>query len=408
MGLNVSEIKNKVAIVGVGHSKIGRRQNRPLGLLAIDAACAAACDAGLDVHDIDGVGTFPAFPAATEGVDRAEGIGTVTTSWLITHLGLDDVRWWAETQSGNVSTVIEQAVMALALGRCTYALVFRALHMPREGSYQRTHSDAGAAGKLAYTVPYGINPGSLTAFALTYTRYMKLYGARREHMAAVAIAQRNGANRNPKAYFHDVPLSFDDYMNGRMIADPMSLYDCDIPVDGAAAIVLTTARRARELPNRLAYVTGLGQSSFLKRVPLAFDGMGPGLFEEARRTTSSIGRAIWRDCGLRPDDVDAAMLYDGYAPDIYFWLEGLGFCGIGEAYEFVQGGRIEIGGDLPINTFGGNLSEGRLHGIGHWVEAVLQIQGRAGDRQIAKAENIIVATGLIGHGSGAMLSSSPL
>jgi acetyl-CoA acetyltransferase len=127
-----------------------------------------------------------------------------------------------------------------------------------------------------------------------------------------------------------------------------------------------------------------------------------------QHTAETIGHGIWRSSGLRPGEVDAAMLYDGYSPDIYFWLEGLGFCKAGEAFEFIQGGRIEIDGELPINTFGGNLGEGRLHGMGHWVEATLQIQGRAEQRQIAKARNIIVATGLIGHGSGAMLSKAPL
>ncbi len=112
---------------------------------------------------------------------------------------------------------------------------------------------------------------------------------------------------------------------------------------------------------------------------------------------------------MRPEEVNAAMLYDGWAPDVYFWLEGLGFCGRGEAWQFIQDGRIDIdGGDFPINTFGGNLSEGRLHGMGgHWIEATLQIQGRAGQRQIRTAENILVATGLTFHGSGAMLSRNP-
>jgi acetyl-CoA acetyltransferase len=101
------------------------------------------------------------------------------------------------------------------------------------------------------------------------------------------------------------------------------------------------------------------------------------------------------------------MLYDGFSPDIYFWLEGLGFCAEGEAFEFVQDGRIEIGGEFPVNTFGGNLSEGRLHGIGHWIEAALQVQGRAGERQIPRAEHVAVATGMLNAGSGAIVSRSP-
>jgi acetyl-CoA acetyltransferase len=404
----MADFKNQAAIVGVGHSKIGRRQERPLGLLAIDAAVAAVEDAGLKLSDIDGAATFPMFPGGNAGSDRGDGVSVVTTAWMINHLGLENITWWAETQTGNVSTAIEQAVMALTLDRCKYALVWRALHMPREGSYQQTHAATDAPGDSAYTIPYGF-ASAPQAFALTYMRYMKLYGATREHLGTLAVAQRNGANRNPKAIFHDVPLTLDDYMNARMIADPMCLFDCDIPVDGAAAIVLTRADRARDLPHPPVYVTGLGQSSYLKgAAPVSLGGIGPGLFEEVRHTASTIGRGIWETSGLMPDEVDAAMLYDGFAPDVYFWLEGLGFCGEGEAHEWIQGGRIEIDGEFPVNTFGGNLSEGRLHGMGHWVEATLQVQGRAGQRQIGKADNIIVATGLLNHGSGAMLSRAPL
>jgi acetyl-CoA acetyltransferase len=143
-----------------------------------------------------------------------------------------------------------------------------------------------------------------------------------------------------------------------------------------------------------------------RRPPVSTGTLGPDLFDECRHTALTIGRSLWDTSGLLPGDMDGAMLYDGFAPDIYFWLEGLGFCKEGEAFDFIQDGRIELGGQLPVNTFGGNLSEGRLHGIGHWIEGALQIQGRAGERQIRDAENIVVATGLLGHGSGAVLSRS--
>jgi acetyl-CoA acetyltransferase len=395
---------NQVAIVGVGHSQVGRRLSRPLGLLAIDASLAAVEDAGLELSQIDGAATFPMFPGGNEGPERGDGVTFVSTGWMVSSLGLEDVRWWSETQAGNISTAIEQAAMALALGRCEYALVWRALHMPRAGGYQRAHASDEAAGDLAYSVPYGLGSAPMS-FALTYMRYMKLYGARREHLGALAVASRRGANLNPHAYFRDVSLSMDEYMSARMISDPMCLYDCDIPVDGAGALVLTTADRAKDLPNPPAYVTGLGQAGFLKGTPpISVGGMGASLFEENRHTAKTIGRGIWESSGLAPKDIDAAMLYDGFAPDVYFWLEGLGFCDEGEAFEFIQDGRIEIDGSFPINTFGGNLSEGRLHGVGHWIEAALQVQGRAGKRQIAKTDNIVVATGLLNHGSGAVLS----
>jgi acetyl-CoA acetyltransferase len=401
--------RRQVAIVGVGHSEIGRRLDRPLGLLAIDASLAAIEDAGLTVADIDGAATFPQYPGGNKAIGRGEGDGrtVVSTSWMIKSLGLSNIAWWAESQAGNISTVIELATMAIAVGRCDYAVIWRALHMPRDSGYQQLHSNRQVEGDSAYSIPYGLS-GAPMSFALTYMRYQKLYGARREHMAALALASRNGANLNPYAYFRDATLTYDDYMESRMIADPLCLYDCDIPVDGAAAIVLAQADRARDLRHAPAYFTGLGQSAYLKGLaPIGIGELGPSLFEEARHTASTIGRSVWSTSGLKPSEVDAAMLYDGFAPDIYFWLEGLGFCEEGEAYEFIQDGRIEIGGELPVNTFGGNLSEGRLHGIGHWVEAALQIQGRAGQRQVPGAENVVVATGLLGHGSGAVLSRAP-
>jgi acetyl-CoA acetyltransferase len=395
-----------VAIVGVGHSAIGRRLQRPLGLLALDAALAAVADAGLDPRDIDGAATFPLYPGGGDAVG-GDGRSHVSLSWMIRSLGLGNVRWWAESLSGNISTAIEQAVMALAHHRCDHALVWRALHMPRTGGYQTSHAAGSARGGLAYSLPYGLS-GAPMSFALTYMRYLKLYGARREHMGALAVASRKGANLNPRAYFRDVPLTMDEYLASRMIADPLCLLDCDIPVDGAGALVLARADRARDLANPPAYVTGLGQAGYLGGSAAGSIGaLGPELFDECRHTARTVGDSIWRTSGLRPEEVDGAMLYDGFAPDIYFWLEGLGFCDEGEAFEFIQDGRIEIGGRLPVNTFGGNLSEGRLHGIGHWIEGALQIQGRAGPRQIPAAQNVLVATGLLGHGSGAMLSRSP-
>lgn len=399
--------RDGVAIVGVGRSEIGRRLDRPLGLLALDAVTAAAEDAGLPLSELDGAATYPKYPVGGASQVR-DGETHVSVSWMVANLGLRKVRWWAETQEGNVSTAIEQAAMALAHARCDYAVVWRALHMPKRGSYQQSAVATEPRGDFAYTAPYGLG-GAPMHFAFAYMRYLKVYGARREHMAALVLAARRGANLNPHAHFRDTPLTFDQYMNARMIADPLCLFDCDIPVDGAGAVILARADRAADLRQPPAFVTGLGQSGFPVGAPASSIRAvgGPGEFEEARTTARTIGESLWKTSGLTPSEVQGAMLYDGFAPDVYFWLEGLGFCKEGEAYEFIQDGRIEIGGQLPVNTFGGNLSEGRLHGIGHWIEGVLQVQGRADARQIAGVENIVVATGLLNKGSGAVLSRSP-
>jgi acetyl-CoA acetyltransferase len=398
------DAEHQVAIVGVGHSAIGRRLDRPAGPLALDAVIAALDDAGLTPADVDGAATHPLFTGGNEGSERGDGRTTVSVRWMVNALNLGGLRWWSDCQGGNVSTVIEQAAMAIAHGRCDHAIVWRSMSMPKTGSYQRTQSSDTVRGDAVYSRPYGLS-GPIMSFALAYMRYLRSYGARREDTAAIAVAFRNGANRNPVAHFRDEPLTVDDYLAARMISDPMCLFDCDIPVDGAGAIVLARADRARDLRHPPAYVRGLGQSGFLTPTPFASIGtMGPYLYDEMRHTTETIGRGIWRTSGMRPADVDAAMLYDGFAPDVYFWLEGLGFCGEGEAHQFVQDGRIEIDGAFPVNTFGGSLSEGRLHGIGHWIEATRQVQGRAGERQVAKADNVLVATGMLANGSGAILS----
>jgi acetyl-CoA acetyltransferase len=405
------DAKNKVAIVGVGQSAFGRKLDRPTGALAVDAALAAIEDAGLTVRDIDGISTFP--ESTGPGVGPEPGISAAPLDWMVQGLGIEQVDWWANG-GGNISTAIGYAIHALASHSCNYVLVWRAMYQPRSGAFgsgSRSASPGGApkpaprvSGPAAYAAPYGIADAP-TYFAPSYMRYMKLYGAKREHMAAYAVTMRANANKNPQATFYDVPMTFDDYMNARMIADPLCLFDCDMPIDGAGALVLTRAELAKDLKQPPAYVTAFGSGSWDWRVRPPEEYM--------HSTADNVGRTLWASTDMKPSDMDGAMFYDGFSPDIYWWLEGLQFCERGTAYEWIQDGRIAIGGELPINTFGGQVSEGRLHGIGHWIEGTRQIQGRADDkpgdgaRQIPNAQNIVVATGMTGHGAGVILSKEP-
>jgi acetyl-CoA acetyltransferase len=389
--------RSKVAIVGVGHSQMGRRLERPLGLLAVDACRAAIADAGLDLASLDGVGTFPDLPAAGHG-PAVDGEDIVTTAWMIRNLGLTNLSYWNQAGAGNIATSIGEAVHAISSGYAKVVLLFRALHLPRSGSYSQFTGNRALGGD-AYVAPYGASHSPLL-FALNYyKRYQLLFGARRQDMAAYVLAARRGANANEHAYFYDKTLTFDEYMESRTIAEPLCLYDCDIPLDGAGAILLAASDVAAELGRPAAYIVGYGQGGKnYKLSPL----------NQMWANAARIGDGLWTSSKLRPADVTAAMLYDGYAPDIYFWLEGLGFCDRGEAWKWIQGGRIERDGALPINTFGGNLSEGRIHGIGHWIEGALQVQGRAGARQVIDASRVLVATGMIGPGAGVILSPDPV
>jgi len=205
--------------------------------------------------------------------------------------------------------------------------------------------------------------------ALRLRRYFHDYGATRAELYHVAKTLRDHAQLNPHAYWRGTPLTADDYLGARQIFEPMSLYDCDLPLTGAGAIVLTTAERAVHLRHKPAYITA---------------------FATAQEGLST----VWRKAGIAPRDVQCAQLYDGYLPAIWYWLEELGFCGRGEAHAFALDGNIALGGALPVTTFGGSQGEGRTNGIGHMREGALQVMGRAGERQVPNLTHCAVAIGI--------------
>ena len=404
------DANGEVAIVGVGRSKIGRKQDRSIGALAVESCLRAVEDAGLTMQDIDGLSTYP--DGAGPGVGPEPGVSAAGLQWMVQGLGIEQVNWWA-AGGGNISTAIGYAAQALATNCCNYVLVWRAMYQPRADAFGSGTRNAArdavreaprVSGRAAFAAPIGMGDAP-TGFAPAYMRYMKTYGAKREHMAAYALSCRANANKNPVAVFYDQPMTFDDYMNCRMIADPLCLFDCDMPVDGAAALVLARTDRARDLKQPPAYLTAFGSGGWDWRL------RPPE--EWYQSTATNLGRTLWASTDLKQKDIDAIQLYDGFSPDIYWWLEGLGFCPEGTAFEWIQDGRITLEGELPVNTFGGQVSEGRLHGIGHWVEGVKQVQHRADDepgdgaRQIKDAKHVLVATGMLGHGVGVILSTEP-
>jgi acetyl-CoA acetyltransferase len=231
---------------------------------------------------------------------------------------------------------------------------------------------------------------------------MHRYGATREALAALALNSRRNANLNTRAFFFKDPMTHDDYFGSRWIAEPLCLYDCDVPIDGCVAMILTIADRARDLKNPPAYIAGYGQNTAPR--PTLFHYA----FDDFMECGGSLAGKLWASAGLGPHDMDAAQLYDGFNPSTLYWLEAAGFCGRGEGGSFVQNGRITLTGELPVNTFGGSLSEGRMHGMGHIAEAVRQVTGRADQRQIPDAE---VACAIDGspmlRGSGIVVTRSP-
>jgi acetyl-CoA acetyltransferase len=388
--------KGKVAVAGIGFSELSRHSDEPLGKLAFDAANAALGDAGLRPEQVDGLATYNMGAITRDGVDG------VSVDYFLKHYPHSQkLRWYAQLDQGMVASAVLEGVNAIIAGMADYVLVWRAMHRPQDRPYTQVTAHT-AAGDSQFSLPYG-QAAVYQWHAMAYQRYLHLAGASRDAMAALAVTQRRNANLNPRAYFRDTPLSVDDYLNSRFIAEPLCLFDCDIPIEGCAAFVLTSADRARDLRNPPAYIAAVAQNtSSGRRAPISY------ILDDYMVCGASIADQLWADSGLGPQDMQAAQLYDGFSPSTYYWLEAAGFCPQGEAHAFIQDGRIALDGELPVNTFGGSLSEGRLHGMGHLAEAALQVTGRAGERQIADADAVCAIDGSpLLRGSGVVFTRNP-
>jgi acetyl-CoA acetyltransferase len=358
---------------GVGFSKATRTADVPLAAHALHAVKEAVADSGLELSDIDGLTTYPELPAT--GHAEVDGISIVSVNCMMAMLKLPNLSWHIQAGSVNIGGAFQQAVNALLAGVCNYAVVWRAMHNPK-GTYQNLPGTY-APGALQFTAPYGFGgPGQ--GMAVAYTRYLEKNNQKRDKMVTLAVTQRKHGLKNPHSYFK-VPLTSQDYFDSRMVAYPFCLYDCDIPVQGAVAVVLTTAERARDLKPRPAYLAGYGER-------LRFETAGRiGSLANYMEGGSSSAKLTWERSGFGPKDVDVAQIYDGFSASVLYGLESYGFCKEGEALDFIQDGRIELTGELPLNTFGGSLSTGRIHGLWHIIEGALQASGRAGERQVKDA-----------------------
>ncbi|MGE2719475.1 thiolase family protein [Mycolicibacterium celeriflavum] len=364
----------RVAIVGYAQSVIERRAARPLGALAVDTVRAAIADAGVTADMVDGYVGSSMLPSAG-GHRPVDGVSIVSPMWLARSLG-GAPRYVAGFDGiGQVSGSVGMAVNALVSGAADYVVVHRALHNPA-GSY---HGSAmrEAAGAQQWTAPQGFF-GPLAMIALPYNEYLQRFGARRESMAAVVTEARKNGARLPWSYWHGRPLTAEQYLAEPTLVDPVCRLDCDIPVDGVAAFVLTTGDRALDSPHRPVYVAGYASSvGGPRRLPLHWplDDILAGGFDTVER--------LWRQTGLTIDDVDLPQVYDGFSPFVWFWLEVLGLCPVGEAHRFVESGGIDADrpGAVPALSGGGALGNGRMHGVPQMLECYLQLAGRAGERQ---------------------------
>jgi acetyl-CoA acetyltransferase len=401
----VTALEQAAVISGIGLSEVGRRLNRDPWALMAEAALDAIEDAGLDRADVDGVSTYPGPSWSTPGIT---GGGVDDMRAL---LGLS-LRWYAgggETP-GQLGSVVTAAA-AVAAGLATHVLCFRCVHessvqaqaggrasvmdqSQANGDDQDKNGDEGedrgknrdvqvASEQRQWTAPYGVGYPCFGGLALQ--RYMHDSGATRNQIAQIAVVARANAAANPHAVYR-TPLGVDDYLAARIVSDPLCIYDCDVPVDGAVAFVVSRASSSAVDRSRCVSFEAVGTASG---------------FDEA-------ADMMWSRTDLGPSDVGVAQLYDGFSVYALRWLEALGFCGRNEGAAFVEGGhRIARGGELPINTGGGQLSAGRLHGYGGLYEACLQLRGRAGDRQVHPAPEVAVATSGAEHFTSSLLLGAP-
>jgi len=384
--------EDRVAISGIGSSQIGRRLQRDPWELTAEAALAAITDAGLRPDDIDGISTYPGGNHPSAGFSGA-GLWDVRTM-----LGLDPRFISGGTEvAGQIGSVINAAV-AVGSGVVDHVLCFRSVW---ESTSQMIGGRAAAVipqglapdapdapaarveGDREWTLPYGV--GHPNHGALLTQRYFHEHGATREQLAQIALNARRNAARNPDAVYRD-PLTLDDYLGARMISEPLCLYDCDVPVDGTIAVVVS---RREAIPATA-------------HAPILVEAIG------SRPGIDQAGDMLWsRSPRLSPGDVNIAEVYDGWSILSLLWLEGLKLCGRGEAAKFVEGGdRIALDGELPICTGGGQLSAGRLHGYLQVYEACLQLRGGGGDRQVTPQPEVAVASTGANHFTGCMLLST--
>ncbi|MCW2515355.1 MAG: acetyl-CoA acetyltransferase [Mycobacterium sp.] len=377
--LTKEKFEEHSAITGIGASRLGRRLMVPPLSLTIEACEAAVADAGLTFEDIDGLSTYPGLDIAgmgEGGVNALEGALGLKPTWI--NGGMDTF--------GPGGSVIA-AMMAVATGMARHVLCFRTLWEATFGQLMKEGKMAppGGARTTSWQMPFGATSAAHT-LALNAQRHFQRYGTTRKTLGWIALNQRANAALNPTAIYRD-PMTMDDYLNARPITTPFGLYDCDVPCDGAVAVVVSAIDVARDLP----------------KAPVLFEAVGTQIVERTDwdQTTMThepqvLGQAahLWTRTSLRPNDVDVAELYDGFSFNCLSWLEALGFCGIGEAKDFLDGGtNIARDGVIPLNTHGGQLSHGRTHGMGLVHEAVSQLRGEAGERQVADAHVAVVSSG---------------
>ena len=367
-----TSLHDEAAIAGIGQTKYSKNSGVSELHLATEAVRKAIDDAGLEPNQVDGLVTYTMDSSDEVEVARTVGIG--------------DMTFWSQINYGGGASIglLAHAAMAIATGSANYVVVYRALN-GRSGQ----RMGQGVSGNIissdtihwSWYMPFGLlTPASW--IALQAQLYMHKYGATSEHLAHVAITQRMHAQKNPNAAMQGKPMTMDDYMNSRMICEPLRLFDCCQEDDGGCALLLTSPERARDLKQDAVVVRGVTQASFEGQEQMT------SFYREdlaALPEMELAAKRVYEISGLGPDDMDAACLYDAFTPEVLMQLEAFGFCGQGEAKDFVTEDSLTLGGKLPNNTHGGLLSEAYLHGVNNIAEAARLVRGTSCNQPAASS-----------------------
>jgi len=351
-------LSGAAAIAGIGATEFSKDSGRSELRLAAEAVRTAISDAGLAPSDVDGLVTFTMDANSEIAVARELGIPSLSFFSRIPYGG------------GAACGTVQQAAMAVATGVASVVVCYRAFNERSGSRFGRVQAGAAAQPTSSgidnsWHYPMGLGTPAATV-AMFARRYMHEYGATSADFGAVAVADRRHAATNPRAWFHGRPITLEDHQSSRWIAEPLRLLDCCQESDGAVALVVTSAARARSLPHRPAVIAAAAQGAGVDQFTMNsyYRADLTGLPE-----MGLVGRQLWTQSGLRPSDMSVAVLYDHFTPFVLMQLEELGFCDRGEARHFIADGALELDGRLPTNPHGGQLGEAYIHGMNGVAEA---------------------------------------
>jgi acetyl-CoA acetyltransferase len=376
-----NRLADQAAIVGIGATEFSKDSGRSEMRLAVEATAAALDDAGIDPVQVDGMVTFTMDGNPEIEIARNLGIGELSFFSRIHHGG------------GAACATVEQAAMAVATGVADVVVCYRAFNERSgrrfgAGVQDRPPMPTAESAHFSWYAPYGLlTPAQWVA--MFATRYMHEYGATSEDFGRVAVADRRHAATNPAAWFYEQPITLEDHQRSRWIVEPLHLLDCCQESDGGQALVVTSRERAADLRSPPALIRAAAQGAGDEQ------DMMTSYYRDSITGLPEMGLVagqLWATAGIGPADIQTAVIYDHFTPFVLCQLEEFGFCGRGEAKDFLGDGNVELGGALPINTHGGQLGEAYIHGMNGIAEAVRQVRGTSVN-QVKGAEHVLVTAG---------------